>query len=218
MFHLLFRIVFLPFVLIGALFRLLGISTRIFLIPLKIFARHTALCLVLIAAVILYLAVKSDPHSVDSLKPPPPKENKAAAAPKGQPPVVETVGKREDGDSVFATDLYVSMTDDERAYYSSVFYKVMDATPDGSSSNWSYYNVHGVITPTRSFTNNSGVSCRTFSETLKVHRIEQTLTGTACRKENGGWCKLKPNATPACNLGYSPGLFDGITNAVKNLF
>jgi hypothetical protein len=54
---------------------------------------------------------------------------------------------------------------------------------------------------------------------LKVHRIQQTLSGTACDNGFGTWCKLKPNATPACGLGGStPGALDGVTNAIKNLF
>ncbi len=221
LFKILFSLLFLPFTLLGMVLRLFGISTHIFtrllMMPLKFFARHTVLCLVIIAAVILYLALKKDPHAVDSLKPQP-AVTKPKEQPRGVPPLIEPVTKRENGDSAFATDLYAMMTDQERNYYSAVFYKVMGGTPDGRGDDWMNGNTHGIIEPTRTFQNKLGVTCRTFTETLKVHQIEQTLSGTACEKGGGSWCKLKPNATPACNLGYEHGPFEGITKAIKNLF
>ncbi len=225
LFTMLFNLLMLPFTLLRMAFGLLGISTHIlkaFLIfPLKIFARHTVLCLIVIAAVILHLALKKDPHAVDSLKPamvPQEKQLKASRQPKNAPPLIQAVKKYEDGDSAFATDTYAIMTEPERAYYSAVFYKIMGATPDGRADSWAYYNIHGAITPTRTFRNNSGVTCRAFTEMLKVHTVQQTISGTACDNGEGTWCKLKPNATAACNLGHTPGALDGISNAVKRLF
>lgn len=216
MFHLLFALITLPFTILGSLLGLLGLSTRIFLFPLKIFARHTVLCLVVIGGVILYYAFKSDPHALDTLKPAP-KENVQAKA-KSPAPIIEPVSKHEDGDSSFATDLYASMTEPERNYYSRVFYGTMGSVPDGKTYEWAHYNIHGALTPVKTFTTKSGLTCRSFTEVLKVHRIQQTLSGTACDNGGGSWCKLKPNATPACGLGHKPGAFDGITSAVKNLF
>lgn len=222
LFTMFFNLLMLPFTLLGMVFRLFGISTHIFtrlaILPLKIFARHTVLCLVIAAAVILYFALKKDPHAVDGLKPQAAPKITQAKQPKGAPPLIQTVTKRENGDSAFATDTYAIMTDEERAYYSATFYNVMTNAADSSSNEWSNYNINGVLRPTRTFQNNSGVTCRTFTETLKVHHIEQTLSGTACIKADGTWCKLKPNATPACNLGYEHGPLEGITNAVKRLF
>lgn len=218
-FHLIGSIILLPFIFIRMLFGLLGISFHIFLIPLKIFARHPILCSFIIICTLIYFAVKKDPHALDSLKPAAPQDRQAAAPPKGAVPIIEPVTKREDGDSAFATDTYTNMTDIERQQYSQHYYTAMSTTPDGEVYNWAYYNVQGALRPTRTFTNNSGETCRTFTEVLKVHRVQQTISGTACVNGPGAWCKLKPNATPSCGLGgNSPGMFDSLIGSVRNLF
>lgn len=214
----LFRILLLPFTLIGMAFALFGVSTRVLLLPLRFVARNPVLSIVLVVGLILYLAIKREPHSLDQLKPAPAQDRQAKAPAGGAPPLVEPVSKIEDGDSAFATDVYATMTDEERRYYSGVFYQTMNSTADGQVNQWSYYNIHGGLRPIRSFQNNSGKRCRTFTEVLKVHRVQQTLSGTACDNGGGTWCKLKPNATPACGLGRDAGAFDGLSRAVKNLF
>lgn len=212
-----FSLLTLPFALLRMGFGVLGISSHLLLWPLKIFARHTILCLIVIGLLILYFAIKKDPHAMDQLKPAPAptKQDKQV---KGQPPVIEPVAKHENGDSVFATDLYATMTEPERQQYSAQFYQAMRAAEDGAAYEWQFYNINGKLTPIRTFKNNLGTTCRSFTETLKVHRIEQTLTGTACDNGGGTWCKLKPNATPQCGLGREHGPLEAIGNAVKSLF
>jgi hypothetical protein len=123
MIHLLISLIMLPFTLLGVgirlLFGVLGISTHVLLWPLKIFARHTVLCLVVAGVLILYLALKKDPHSLDTLKPAP-KVEQTVKTPKGVAPIIERVEKEEDGDSAFATDTYAMMSEPERAAYSNV--------------------------------------------------------------------------------------------------
>ncbi|MDX2095536.1 MAG: hypothetical protein SFW64_06330, partial [Alphaproteobacteria bacterium] len=117
-----------------------------------------------------------------------------------------------------ATDTYTMMTDPERAAYSRAFYAVMNTVVDGEAGNWDFHNIQGSIRPVRSFANSNGTRCRTFTEVLKVHHIQQTISGTACDNGGGSWCKLKVNATPRCGLGHTPGAFDGIANAIGRLF
>ncbi len=217
LFTILFNLLMLPFTLLRVAFGLFGISTHILMLPLKFFARHTVLCLVLIAALILYLALKKDPHAVDNLKPQPGAQQ-AAPLPKGAVPLIQPITKKEDGDSVFATDTYTIMSDPERLQYSQNFYSIMNSTADGQATSWAYYNIQGSIRPLSTFTNQMGAVCRPFTEVLKVHNIEQTLSGTACSNGNGSWCKLKPNATPECGLGHKSGTFDGLESAIKGLF
>lgn len=221
LFTILFNLILLPFTLIGVgirlLFGVLGISTHILLIPLKIFARHTVLCIAVLGALILYFAVKSDPHSLDTLKPAP-KAAKTVKTTNGVAPLIEPVEKIEDGDSAFATDTYAMMSEPERAAYSQAFYSAMSTVPDGQVKQWSYYNIQGALRPISTFNNANGTVCRKFTETLKVHRVQQTISGTACDNGARTWCKLKVNATPRCGLGHSPGAFDGLGNAIKNLF
>lgn len=225
LFNILFSLITLPFVLIGTgfriLFGLLGISTHILLWPLKIFARHTVLCLVIFAVVVLVLALKRDPHAADSLKPATIVQKQVqplARANNNPAPVIEPITKRENGDSKFAADLYAMMTDLERVDYSRNFYDAMNTTPDGQAKSWAAGNINGVFQPSQTFLNNSGSTCRRFGEVLKVHTIEQQITGIACVKADGSWCKLKSNATPACNLGHEAGPFEGISRAIGDLF
>jgi hypothetical protein len=217
LFTALFRLILLPFTLFISLLGLLGVSSRILLLPLRIFARNTVACLVIAAAVILYFALKNDPRPLNDMKAAP-AESRKGNQPKGLPPVVEPVTKYEDGDSVFSADLYPLMTEMERAQYSNIFYAVMRKIPDGREHIWSYYNIHGTLKPTATFKNKKGHTCRSFTEVLKVHTIQQTISGTACDNGGGQWCKLKPNATPACGLGYNPGFMQGIGDSIKNLF
>lgn len=212
----LFKIIFLPFVLINVLFGLLGISTRILLIPLKILARHTVACVAIAGILILFFALKNDPTPLTQLKPAPAESRTKTK--NGAPPLVEQVAKYEDGDSVFSADLYMNMTDIERQQYSKVFYAVMRNVPNGREHVWNFYNIHGSLKPTTTFKTQTGTICRGFTEVLKVHKIQQTLSGTACDNGNGAWCKLKPNATPACGLGYNPSFMQGVSDSVKNLF
>ncbi len=226
MFGLIFTLIMLPFTLlfvgIRIVFGLLGVSTHVLthalMIPLKIFARHTVLCLILIAILILYLALKKDPHAIDDLKPKPAAERQAKNLPKGVAAVVQPVTKIEDGDSAFATDTYVTMSDQERAVYSQNFYSIMSTVPDGTAKSWDYYNIQGSLRPVTTFQNNVGHVCRTFTETLKVHEVQQSISGTACDHGGGTWCKLDPNATPECGLGSPVSPFNGLTNSIKNLF
>lgn len=217
-FTMFFSLLMLPFTLIRIAFGLLGISTHILMLPVKIFARHTVACLIIAAILILYLALKKDPHAVDELKPKPAAERQAKNIPKGAIPVVQPVTKVEDGDSVFATDTYAIMSDQERAMYSHHFYTIMSTVPDGEAKSWEFYNIQGSLRPIKTFKNNVDRVCRTFTETLKVHNIQQSISGTACDNGEATWCKLKPNATPQCGLGRKGSSFDGLGNAIKSLF
>ena len=131
--------------------------------------------------------------------------------------VIQAVAKHEDGNSKFASDLYKSMTPEELQYYSQTFNWVMGKTKDGETKNWNFYNIHGAITPTSSFKNNMGHSCRRFKETLKVHDIQQTLDAQACRKAGGGWCKLRRNSTPVCGLNSDGSIGEWWSDATQSL-
>lgn len=161
-------------------------------------------------------------QSDDLSKPPPPPPVIATPAFPGLDPdkvitpanapkdasAVQPVLHHQNGNSAFADDLLPKMKKDELRFYSSVFYQVMTHTKTGESQAWQYANVHGTITPTSSFKNNLGQTCRAFRETLKVHQTQQKISGKACEQRGGGWCKLRNESTPACDLGRKGGLSD----------
>lgn len=211
----------LVFSLITLPFRLLGIPLAIFKIPLRIIVRlitrHTMLVLFLIVALFVYLHFKDSNERLPQLTP---AQQTAKQARGGKMPLIEAVTKTEDGDSTFATDVYALMTPPEKQEYSRNYYWAMDAMPNGQTHQWQSYNIAGSLRPNDTFQNKSGVTCRHFNEVLKVHHIQQTISGTACKQATGAWCKLRPNATPACGLGNnnSGGWLGGLGRSFKSLF
>lgn len=217
------------FSLIGGLFATaltlvlipLRLAMNLLTLPLQIVGRlavrHFGLLLVLLAGWWLYAHLQSSPSVPRELTP---AEMPAAAPqPAAAAALVQPVRRREDGNSAFAADLFTAMTPIEQGNYSHYFYWAMDHGQDGQTVVWSAANIAGNFVPASRFENSDGQECRRFHEVLKVHDIEQTLDGIACRKESGGWCKLKANATPACGLGQpDPGILDTIGGSVRNLF
>jgi hypothetical protein len=124
----------------------------------------------------------------------------------------------EDGNSSFATDLIKKMLPEERASYSQMFYWSMRHLEPTQHYAWAKLNIAGEFTVTEVFTNKTGVRCKRFTETLKVHEIKQTLNGLACEQKNGAWCKLHRNATPACGLGQEPSGWRDFKRSVGNMF
>ena len=206
-------LLFLPLKLLGIP---LHVVTRVLRMILKLIVRNIFVVFALLALLLIVRACSHMDSSLPQLAP--------AAAPRatpaaGAPALVEPVTKQEDGDSAFATDLYALMNDQERATYSQNFYWAMSNTPTLQIHTWNGGNIAGSLRPNDLFTNKDGAHCRHFSEALKVHTIQQTMSGTACEQGGGAWCKLKPNATPACGLGGNGGgLFDGVTSSLRNLF
>lgn len=134
---------------------------------------------------------------------------------------VDIIKKVENGNSVFSSDPLDSMSKQELMNYSQVFYWAMDNLADGASHEWAFYNTNGTITPLSSFDNNHGRSCRRFKEVLKVHEVQQNISGVACPQDEGGWCKLRNNSTPACGLGRKGGIgswWQDTKYGVMNLF
>lgn len=203
--------------LLNIIFVPLNLLAMLIFPPLKFiirfFLRNTYLIIVIAAIAFLFSRCEKSET---------PRELTPASVTPGEQPqitskqqiLVEPVLKRENGDSAFATDLYATMTDPERAFYSKLFYWLLAKQPSGQTYEWDAENIAGAFTPTDTFQNKLGNTCRHFRERLKVHTIEQNLTGIACQQPNGSWCKLKANATPACGLGRKPGMLDSI----KGLF
>ena len=210
-----FTLLFLPLKLIRIPFAMGAGSLGI---VFHLITRHLFLVILLFFSFFIYLQFRDTKPSLPQLVPAPP-ANPAPQTGQGIP-IVQPVRKRENGDSNFATDLYATMTDPERASYSQQFYTAMNNTADGTVYSWANYNIAGAIRPLDTVTNNEGVRCRHFTETLKVHTVQQNISGAACDEGTGAWCKLKPNATLGCGLGgKGPGIFNNLSiGSIKNLF
>lgn len=213
-------------------------SQRYMLYPLALLRRH-AFTLIMLAG-LLYVATlfmeNDTPKTVQynrgraGAEPPINQSVNTPAAPNGATPAapktpqnvkIDIVKKIEEGNSVFNSDLLDAMTKDEILNYSQVFYWAMDNLADGTSHDWNFYNTHGNITPLSSFENSRGHVCRRFRETLKVHEIQQHITGVSCPQPEGGWCKLRNNSTPVCGLGRKPGIgswWQDIQYSIGNIF
>lgn len=185
--------------------------------PVFILTRHLFLTVMLVGVFIAYLYLTSDDQATRQAENANPatmvrtKDGKMMQ-------VVTPVRRIENGDSAFTNDLYQQMTPEERGQYSQYFYWAMDNVADGGKHRWSNLDIGGVIAVGNSFTNKTGERCRMFSEVLKVHAVQQNISGMACENGSGGWCKLQSNATPACGLGASPGFIDSIKGSLDKLF
>lgn len=203
------------------IFNLFGVLTRLGIgllaFPIFLLTRHIFLLVIAAGILFIYLFMSSDDKQVRStehLNKPTMVKNE-----KGQMVQVATpVRKVEDGNSAFTNDVYKQMTEQEQAYYSQIFFWAMTTLPDNQTHSWSNVDIAGTIKPANSFLNKSGERCRMFSEVLKVHAVQQNISGMACDNGGGTWCKLSATATPACGLGHKPGMFDGVSGAFNKLF
>jgi len=200
---------------------LFGLATRIgfniLWLPIFLVTRNLFLTLILLAVFVLYLYFNSDDMATKQTR----NTNQASFVTdeKGNKIQVATpVRTTENGDSAFANDLYRQMTKPEQTYYSQLYYWVMGNLPDGQTHSWSNVDIAGQITPSGTFKNGNGHVCRRFTEVLKVHAVQQKITGIACQDTGGGWCKLRANSTPSCGLGHQPGFMDSVSGAFGKLF
>ena len=203
-----FTLLLLPLKLLPTLFSLAWF-------PVGLITRNLFLVIIIGVVLVIYIIFKTSDGKLENITPSPAPVVQMQEGPaNGKAPVIDPVLKQENGDSAFATDLYATMTTPERAYYSTIFFWAMANLPNGQSHSWNNGNIAGTLRPNDTFKNNSGVTCRRFSEALKVHTIQQTLTGIACDSGGGTWCKLKPNATPSCGLGHQPGTLEGLKKSL----
>lgn len=147
-------------------------------------------------------------------------EDEPAVVPGPKDVTIQQVTRVEDGNSAFASDLLLQMNEDELRAYSTVFYDIMQMQPTGQPRDWNHFNIHGRITPTSTFKNNLGHTCRNFEEVLKVKQTQQTLEGIACEHKHGSWCKLRRTSTPVCGLKArgGGGILDSIGRSLDGLF
>jgi len=217
-FSLLINLILLPLRILAIPLKLLPVALGLAFLPLRILSKNLFLMIMVVAVLGIYILFKTSSGKLDNITPAPapsePTVVDMGKGPKNGRVVVEPVRKTEDGDSAFATDLYATMTEAERAYYSTIFFWAMSNLPDGQSHSWNNQNIAGTIKTNDTFQNKSGITCRHFAEGLKVHAIQQTLTGTACDSGGGTWCKLKPNATPACGLGHQPSVIEDLKRSL----
>lgn len=190
------------------------LCTSLILLPLRMLSRNFVGSALLFA--LIYLVLPSSQNTQPMMPSEQPRVQKDANG--RRLPLVQAVKKIQDGNSRFSDDLLSKMTAAELKHYSDVFYWVMSYKKEGQTHKWYFYNINGTMTPFSRFLNNHGHVCRKYKETLKVHDIKQTLDGLACERPEGGWCRLRFDSTPLCDIGESTPAFQGLSNSLKNLF
>ncbi len=203
------------------IFNLFGVITRLgvglLAFPIFLLTRHAFLLVIAGGLLFVYLFFSSDDQQTRSTV----NHNKPTMVRNEQGQMVQVatpVKSVENGNSAFANDVYKQMTEQERAYYSQMYFWVMTNVPDGQTHSWTNIDIAGSIRPDKSFTNKSGEKCRYFGEVLKVHAVQQSITGLACQNGAKSWCKLGATATPACGLGHKPGVLDSVGESFNKLF
>jgi surface antigen len=205
---------------------LIRLALNLLWLPIGIFTRNIFGIFILIGVIAFFVVLNNDDSVRQEQMTIPAGSVKTGSAPlttpptppqqtKGAPPIaIEPVRKVENGNSSFAKDLLKMMSDNERAYYSQIFYWTMNNASAGKPVHWNNLNSYGTVTPQAIFLNNKGEACRRFTEVLKVKDIKQNIKGIACQRGGGAWCKLGPNATPGCGLGQVPSLWKDIKRSV----
>lgn len=65
----------------------------------------------------------------------------------------------------------------------------LESQHTGQSSSWQNPDTQtaGSVTPTRTWTRDDGTPCRDFQQTITIEGRQETLSGTACRQNDGTW-------------------------------
>ncbi len=223
---LLVRLIIFPILLVR---RILWPMMRGFLtVPMKVLGifMRSSLFIYLISFVILYVAVQvwmgGSDKADDSDLPPlelskednPATRAKITVLPEIKVPV-------SDGNSMFAKGLEKQMTKDEQKIYWREFNYALQYVPEGEAHLWKtpQDTMFGKIEAKTHYTTKSGIVCRSFTETLFYRGKAQNVRGKSCQRTDApGWCKLRPESTPRCEIGYSPGTWQSIKNDVSRWF
>ncbi len=193
---------------------IINLCITLVLLPLRMLAKNFVGTVILFGVLFFFFWPKN--NTTQPIQAP---QQRVVGKNKQPIPIIQPVKKTQDGNSKFSDDLLSQMTPQELKFYSDTFFWVMNNKKSGYPHRWAHYNIDGTITPFGVFKNNHGHSCRKFKETLKVHSTRQTLDGLACERPEGGWCRLRFDSTPLCDIGENgPGLFQGISNKLNNLF
>lgn len=146
-------------------------------------------------------------------------ENPATRTPVTELPEIK--GTIENGNSSFAKKLWQKMDKPNQVIYSREFNYTMQYVPAGETHLYRSTGdvLFGRIQPSEPYQAKSGVYCRNFKELTSFKGEAQTFHGKACQRATGpGWCKLGPESTPTCELGYSEGTFGSIKRSFRRWF
>ncbi len=190
---------------------------------LKIFLKSSIL-IYLVAFVILYFAIQSWTGNGTSDSGPAPvmltKEDDPRTRAKltELPPLPATIL---DGNSSFTKKFWGKMKPQEQAIYTREFTYAMHYTPPGEAHLFTTPGniLYGSITPGEVAKSKTGIYCRNFEEVIVLRGEAQRYHGKGCQRAGGvGWCKLGPQSTPNCELGYSEGWMGDIRRTMRRWF
>ncbi len=116
-------------------------------------------------------------------------------------------GRIRNANSAFTKTLLATMPPTDLQTYSTNFIHAMNHTHAGQPYRWLVSDLlFGEIIPDAPFQAKSGVYCRKFRELISYQRQHERYKGMSCQRKSGGWCRLRPNSTPSCEIG-SPNRF-----------
>lgn len=82
-----------------------------------------------------------------------------------------------------------SLSSQDRASLSDTTYQSLAYDQDYSPRSWnsSDSDYYGSVTPTRTYEDRYGQTCRQFEQTIYIEGRRETGRGTACRNQDGSW-------------------------------
>jgi surface antigen len=221
---LLLRLIIFPILLVRRILwpmlaNSLGIVRRVF------FFFFNKILIYLIAFFILYFfytLVSGEPEPVAAVSPSGVGADAEASKPREKLTSLPAItGRVTDGNSSFAKPIPPRMSKPDLARYSAEYHYVMTYIPAGEPYLWKNETetLFGKITAGTPYQSKNGVWCRPFEEVLVYHQEAQNIRGIACRRADGsGWCKLRPESTPNCELGYNPTRLESFRQRIGRWF
>jgi surface antigen len=114
------------------------------------------------------------------------------------PPIT---GEISNGNSAFTKKLVHMMELAHAQRYLQHFAHAMNQIAPDEEYLWIDSNtMFGRIRAGERFKSGSGVYCRPFKELTSYHGTNQRLSGVACQRRKGGWCRLRRSSAYTCEI------------------
>lgn len=81
------------------------------------------------------------------------------------------------------------MNCEDQRRHARTTHDALETQPVGQASSWRNPDAQtsGSVTPTRTWARDDGTQCRDYQQTVTIEGRQETMTGTACRQQDGTW-------------------------------
>jgi surface antigen len=128
-------------------------------------------------------------------------------------------GVVQDGTSAFTVSITNDMSSHDYSFYASHFRYAMSYFPANKQYKWLISNdFYGFFQGFAPFKTKAGITCRKFREMLHYKGKNQSFSGYACMRGDGGWCKLRNKSSLSCDVNTSGATSIYWRNKINGIF